>query len=322
MNVSLVIPVYNAAATLRELRREIDITFDRLGMGYELVLVDDGSQDDSWHILQDMKALDPERVRPIELMRNYGQHNALLCGIRAARYPIVVTVDDDLQNPPSEIPKLLNALEQGYDVVYGWSSQRQHGLWRNAAARITYAALRSAMGTDIAHRVSAFRAFRTKVRDAFRDFQGPFVSVDVLLTWGTTRFTSVEVRLDPRQSGESGYTVRKLVSHAVNMLTGFSVLPLQMASLAGFSVMLFGLGILVYVGVRTWLEGSPPGFPFLASIIAIFSGVQLFSLGVIGEYLARMHFRIMARPAYTMREPPLVGEPVGPAERQSHPFHA
>lgn len=301
MNVSLVIPVYNSADMLRELWSQLREVMEPLGVEYEVILVDDGSRDGSWFILQELASQFPGRVVPIELMRNYGQHNALLCGIRAARHPVIVTLDDDLQNPPAEIPALLHKLEEGYDVVYGTSGWGQHGLWRNIASRLTKVALQSAMGADIARQVSAFRAFRTSVRHAFESYSGPFVSIDVLLTWGTTRFASVPVRLDPRRAGQSGYTIRKLITHAVNMMTGFSVRPLQLASVAGFSVMVFGLAVLVWVVVRAIVEGSPPGFPFLASIIAIFSGVQLFSLGVIGEYLSRMHFRLMDRPAYTVR---------------------
>jgi undecaprenyl-phosphate 4-deoxy-4-formamido-L-arabinose transferase len=159
------------------------------------------------------------------------------------------------------------------------------------------------MGAETARNVSAFRVFRTQVRDAFANYQGPFVSVDVLLTWGTTRFAAIPVRHNPRRIGVSNYTFRKLVLHALNMMTGFSVLPLQMASLIGFAFTLFGLGVLAYVLGRYLIQGgSVPGFPFLASIIAIFSGAQLFSLGIIGEYLARMHFRMMEKPAYTVRE--------------------
>lgn len=134
-------------------------------------------------------------------------------------------------------------------------------------------------------------------------YQGPFVSLDVLLTWATMRFVAVPVRHDPRSIGQSHYTFRKLVTHALNMMTGFSVLPLQFASLVGFGCTLFGLGVLGYVlGRYIALGGSVPGFPFLASIIAIFSGAQLFALGIIGEYLARMHFRMMERPTYVVRE--------------------
>lgn len=302
MNLSVVIPVYNSAGALPALWEALHPVLESLGGEYEVILVDDGSRDGSWAVLRDLQARHPGRIVPIQLMRNYGQHNALLCGIRAARYPVTVTLDDDLQNPPAEIPTLLRKLEEGYDVVYGTPQRGQHGLWRNVASRVTKIALQSAMGADIARHVSAFRAFRTTARQAFDAYQGPFVSVDVLLTWASTRFAWVPVRLDPRTRGESGYTFRKLISHGLNMMTGFSVLPLQLASVAGFSVMIFGVGILVYVIARALIEGSPPGFPFLASIIAIFSGVQLFSLGVIGEYLARMHFRIMDRPAFAVRE--------------------
>jgi undecaprenyl-phosphate 4-deoxy-4-formamido-L-arabinose transferase len=169
---------------------------------------------------------------------------------------------------------------------------------------VTKLALQNAMGSETARSVSAFRAFRTSVRDAFGGYHGPFVSIDVLLTWGTTRFSAVEVRHDPRKEGTSNYTFRSLLSHAVNMMTGFSTLPLQVASIIGFSFAMFGVVILAYVIGRTWINGgSVPGFPFLASIVAIFSGAQMFALGIMGEYLARMHFRLMQKPTYVVAQP-------------------
>jgi undecaprenyl-phosphate 4-deoxy-4-formamido-L-arabinose transferase len=150
--------------------------------------------------------------------------------------------------------------------------------------------------------VSAFRAFRTELREAFATYHSPYVSIDVLLTWATTRFTAVMVPHAERKYGTSNYTFRKLVTHAINMITGFSILPLQFASLTGFLFTLFGILVFVYVVGRYVVEGTPvAGFPFLASIIAIFSGAQLFALGIIGEYLARIHFRTMDRPVYTVR---------------------
>ncbi|MBZ0290212.1 MAG: glycosyltransferase, partial [Anaerolineae bacterium] len=242
-------------------------------------------------------------VRGLNLMRNYGQHNALLCGIRSARYELVVTMDDDLQHPPAEIARLLQTLDEGYDVVYGTPQQEQHGFLRDMASQMTKLALQSAMGAETARKVSAFRIFRTQVRDAFSIYQGPHVSIDVLLTWGTTRFGAVATRHEPRTIGTSTYTLRKLVTHALNMMTGFSVVPLQLASLLGFALAGFSLIVIVYVIGRFLLEGTPvPGFPFLASIIGIFSGAQLLALGIIGEYLARIHFRVMDRPSYVVRE--------------------
>jgi glycosyltransferase involved in cell wall biosynthesis len=301
-SVSVVIPVYNAALNLPDLTTRLADVLSTLTTDYEVIFVDDGSRDASWDVMTQLAA-DFPWVRGIHLMRNYGQHNALLCGIRAARFDVIVTMDDDLQNPPEEIPRLLARLDEGYDVVYGTPQQEQHGLWRNLASRITKLALQSAMGVETARNVSAFRAFRTQVRAAFTQYSGPFVSIDVLLTWGTTRFAAIPVQHAPRQAGVSGYSFARLVTHAINMATGFSTVPLQLASWIGFAFTLFGVGVLVYVVGRVLIQGSVvPGFPFLASVIAIFSGVQLFMIGIFGEYLARMHFRIMDRPAYTVRE--------------------
>jgi undecaprenyl-phosphate 4-deoxy-4-formamido-L-arabinose transferase len=236
-------------------------------------------------------------------MRNYGQHNALLCGIRAARFDTVVTMDDDLQHPPEELFKLLAKLEEGFDVVYGFPEQQQHGVLRDLASQLTKLALRGSMGVETARHVSAFRAFRTKARDAFAGYHSPFVSIDVVLTWATTRFAAVKVRHDPRSLGVSNYTFRKLFTHAMNMMTGFSTVPLQLANFLGFTCTAFGGLILLYVVARYLVYGTTvPGFTFLASIIAIFSGAQLVALGIMGEYMARMHFRTMERPTYAVRE--------------------
>jgi undecaprenyl-phosphate 4-deoxy-4-formamido-L-arabinose transferase len=273
-----------------------------IASAYEVILVNDGSPDDTWAIVLNLAQTYPF-VRGINLMRNYGQHNALLCGIRAARFDVIVTMDDDLQHPPSEIAHLLAKLDEGYDVVYGTPEHEQHGMLRDLASQITKIALQSSMGVAIARKVSAFRAFRTILRDAFSHYSSPWVSIDVLLTWGTTKFAAVSVRHDQRRYGTSGYTFGKLVRHALNMITGFSTFPLQVASLLGFSLTFFGIIVLIYVVGRALLFGIVvPGFAFLASIIAIFSGAQLFALGIIGEYLARIHFRSMERPVYTIRQ--------------------
>ncbi len=237
------------------------------------------------------------------MMRNYGQHNALLAGIRAARCELVVTLDDDLQNPPEEIPRLLELIEKGADVAYGYPEREQHGFWRDIASQMTKIALQSAMGVETARHVSPFRVFRTQIRRAFAEYRSPHISIDALLTWGTTRFAAIAVRHDSRTEGVSNYTLRKLIVHALNMVTGFTILPLQLSSIVGFVFTLFGLVIFAFVLLRYFMAGgSVPGFPFLASVIAIFSGAQLFALGIVGEYLARVHYRLMDRPAYAVRE--------------------
>jgi undecaprenyl-phosphate 4-deoxy-4-formamido-L-arabinose transferase len=300
-SLSVVIPVFNSEATLEPLVDRLESVLPAVAARFEIILVNDASRDSSWSRIGEL-ALRKDWIRGIDLMRNYGQHNALLCGIRSATGEVIVTMDDDLQNPPEEIPRLLERLEPDCDVVYGTPETEQHGFWRDIASQITKIALQSSMGAGTARHVSAFRAFRTELRQAFATYQAPFVSIDVLLTWATTRFRSVTVRHEPRRTGASNYTFRKLVVHALNMMTGFSTWPLQLASLMGFGFTVFGMLVLAYVLGRYLMLGtSVPGFPFLASVIAVFSGAQMFALGIIGEYLARMHFRTMERPAYAVR---------------------
>ena len=301
MNLTVAVPVCNSEQLLPDLVERLGPVLAAAAGEYELILINDGSRDRSWDTICELAA-ENDWVRGINLMRNYGQHNALLCGIRAARHEVIITMDDDLQHPPEEIPKLIDRLDTDCDVVYGTPSREQHGIWRNLASKLTKLALQSAMGVETARKASAFRIFRTEVREAFSNYDSPYVSIDVLLTWGTTRFAAVPVRHAPRPAGASNYTFRKLVAHALNMMTGFSSLPLQLASLMGFFFALFGLAVLIWVVGRYLIEGgSVPGFPFLASTIAIFSGAQLLALGIMGEYLARMHFRTMGRPSSVIR---------------------
>ena len=222
--LSVIIPVYNGALSLPELVRQLSETLPQMAEQYELIFVEDNSRDHSWQVITEL-ARQYAWVRGFRHMRNFGQHNALLYGVRHARYEIIVTMDDDLQHPPSEIVKLLDKLDEGYDVVYGTPRQEQHGLWRDLASQVTKLAMQSAMGVDVARSVSAFRVFRTLLRQAFATYESPFVSIDVLLTWGTTRFAAIPVRHDERTLGVSNYTLRKLIIHALNMMTGFSTLP-------------------------------------------------------------------------------------------------
>jgi len=299
--ISIVIPLFNSAQILPHLLNRLAGVLAQIAWRYEIILVNDGSQDDTWARVQEQMAVHPNLVA-LNMMRNYGQHNALLAGIHVARYPLCVTMDDDLQNPPEEVPKLLAALTPEIDVVYGAPQSEKHTLARRLSSRITKLVLSRSMSIAVAEQVSAFRLFRTQLRDAFTAYRGPFVNLDVLLTWGTTRFAAVKVVHDQRMMGTSNYTFGRLITHAVNMIAGFSVLPLQVASLLGIAMAVLGGLVLIYVVGRYLLQGSPvPGFPFLASIIAIFSGAQLLSLGVIGEYLLRIYFRVMDRPAYVVR---------------------
>jgi undecaprenyl-phosphate 4-deoxy-4-formamido-L-arabinose transferase len=302
-SVSVVIPVYNSEPSLVELTdRLVGALRGRLP-AFEILLVDDGSRDGSWKLIERLAASVPE-VSGLSLMRNYGQHNALLAGLRLASNDVIVTMDDDLQHRPEEIPALLAALEDDLDLVYGRAREEEHGIWRNASSRIVKRLMAASIGNAMAEQASAFRAFRRELCDSFAANTDPYVSIDVLLSWATTRFASVDVEMDARKYGESNYTFRRLARHAINMLTGYSTVPLRVVAYTGFLSALFGLAVLMYVLGRYFLldEKSLPGFPFIASLVSILSGAQLFGLGVLGEYLGRMHFRSMQRPAYAIRK--------------------
>ncbi|KUH75819.1 glycosyl transferase [Mycolicibacterium novocastrense] len=301
-SVSVVIPVYRAALTLRPLFDQLTDTLHLIAQEFEIIFVEDCGGDESWSIISELASTDV-RVRGIRMSRNYGQHSALLCGIRAAEYDVIVTLDDDLQHPVDEIATLLAALTPEVDVVYGAPQNEQHGLLRDLASRTAKLALASAMGAHTARDASAFRAFRTRLRHGFQDYRSPTVSIDVLLSWTTSRFKTVKVPHAPRSTGTSGYSATRLIRYAMDLITGFTSLPLQLASFIGFAFVFLGFFILAWVGVNYLIQGSAvPGFAFLASMIAIFSGAQLFALGIIGEYLARMHFRTMDRPTYLVSE--------------------
>ncbi len=299
MKISVVVPVYNGSDSLPLLVDEVGQVLPGVADEFELVLVNDGSPDKSWDVISGL-AQTHSWVRGIDLMRNYGQHNATLCGIREARYEVIVIMDDDLQNPPREIPKLLEKLEEGYDVVYGVARRRQQVWWKSLASVIVKRAIAYVMGLRTVRDIGAFKAFRADLRKSFESFHSPDVLVDVLLSWGTSRFASVIVDEAPRTVGKSNYNFFKLIKVSLLVLTSYTTIPLRFASIIGFLFTLFGVGVLIYVLTIYFTAGSIPGFPFLASTVIIFSGVQLFALGIIGEYLARVFERTGGKRTYVI----------------------
>jgi len=299
--VSVVVPVFNSEHTIPTLIAEVSAVLERKRVDFEILLVNDGSIDESWEVIKDSVRRHP-RVRGINLSRNYGQHNATLCGIRAATFDVSVTIDDDLQYPPAEIPKLLNKLDEGWDVVYGKASERSHTWTRNVLSWLTKGVISRTTGLGRVIEQSPFRAIRTSLRSAFAGYCGPDLLMDVLFGWGTTKFCSVSVTHQPRRQGKSNYSKRRLFNMGLLVLTGYSTAPLRFASWVGFGLTTFGIAVLCYVVVLALFFGSVPGFPFLAALISIFSGAQLFALGLFGEYLTRVFNRSLGRPTYVIKE--------------------
>ncbi len=301
--VSLVVPVFGGGVALRPLVDRSVVVLSARGEPYEVILVDDASPSPTCGIV-DQVVRTTSGVKLLRFARNVGQHSALLAGVREAQYSTVVTLDDDLQNPPEEIPRLLERLEAGdVDVVYGHTAQTSHSRVRQFASIGIRRVVARATRLDSIRYVGPFRAFRTDLRQGFNGEVGPGVSLDVLLSWSTQRFGHVEVRHDVRADGESGYTLRKLVRFAFDTLTGYSTSLLSVVTLLGIAAVTLGLGILAWVVSQYFVVGtSVAGFPFLASSIALFSGAQMLSLGIIGEYLGRIHVRVQGRPSYHIAE--------------------
>jgi len=298
---TVLVPVYRSMNMLPILFDRVVASMEALGQTFELLLVEDCGGDDSWSIIENLIEQD-SRVRGIKLSRNFGQHNALLAGIRNARGEFIITLDDDLQNPPEQITLLVEQLKNN-DLVYGVPAEERHGFFRDFASKLTKSMIQKSLGNPNAKHISAFRLFRTKLRSGFELFTGPSVNIDVLLSWSTDKIVACYVERVSREVGESGYNFKRLLIHALNMITGFSTLPLRIASIVGLFFTCFGFFVLLYVIIRYLLTGGAvPGFSFIASIISIYSGAQLLALGIIGEYLARMFNKQMGRPTYNIEK--------------------
>ena len=297
--VSIVVPTYKSPTTLTELVERTEL----LGLSaFEIIIVDDGNNDASWEQIG-LLSQTKKSVVGLRLGRNFGQHSALLAGVRKAKYSQIVTIDDDLQNPPEEIPNLLAKLVNGVDVVYGVSTQVRQNAWRRFTSRTAKAIFAKVLGFESAISISSFRAFRTQLREGFAGELGPHVSLDALLTWSTSRFSTLEVEHHARRVGKSNYSFAKLVRFMLDTATSYSTRPLRLATTLGFITTLIGLLMLVWVvGNAIFVGDSVPGFPFLAASIAVFSGVQLVVLGILGEYLGKIHFRAMNKPTFSVSE--------------------
>lgn len=299
MNCSVVIPVYRGEDTLEPLVERLGKILPQVAEAYEVLLVNDGSPDNSWAVIGKL-ATQHDWVQGIGLMRNYGQENATLCGIRSARYEVIVTMDDDLQHCPEELPKLISKLDEGYDVVYGVPRTRGQPWWKSIFATFVKRTVSSLIGSPAIRDMSSYKVFRSGLKPAFAELKSPDVQIDVLLSWATTRFASVQIDEAARQAGTSNYNLKKLIKVSLLILTNYTTIPLRLASILGFLFTIFGVFVLIYVFGVFFTVGSIPGFSFLASAITIFSGVQLFALGIIGEYLARMFERTSGKQPYVV----------------------
>lgn len=299
--LSVVVPVYNSAQTLQELKERLEKTLlDLVGYGYELIFVNDGSSDSSWDILREMASKN-ERIIAVNLTRNFGQHNALMCGFSQAGGRYIVTLDDDLQNPPEEIPKLFNKIQAGHDVVYGSYTTKQHSKLRNIGSEFVQFVFRKTFKTDV--RLSSFRIIKRDIVRRIISYNKSFTFIDGLISWFTANIGAVRVDHHKRKVGSSEYSLNKLILLALNMVTNFSIVPAQLSSLIGIAFAFLGFAFGIYFIIKKVFCGIPvPGYASIIVAIAIFSGVQLLTIGILGEYISRIHINVGERPQYAIMD--------------------
>jgi len=299
--VSVIIPTYKSNGQVVRTVQEIQEALDSERIINEILIVEDCGEDGSWDDVKSLVRRDP-RIRGIRLRRNYGQHNALLCGLRKARYEITLTMDDDGQHPAGEATKLIREVERGADLVYGTPIDERHSTGRNWASVSIKQALDLASEQKTSE-VSAFRALKTELREVFAGYNDKNVNIDALLNWTTSHTRAIPVEIRTRAQGQSSYSKRKLIRHTANLIIGFSSLPIKASGIIGLAVAVFGGLALAFV-IGGWaISGSTvPGFVFSTSLICLFSGTQLIALGILGEYIARVHNHTLGRPAYTIAE--------------------
>jgi undecaprenyl-phosphate 4-deoxy-4-formamido-L-arabinose transferase len=288
--ISVVVPVYRSAALLPALAQRLKRVLEAQGRPWEIIMVDDASPDHSYAVMRELRAQDA-RVRIVQLARNHGQQHATLCGLNYARGDEVVTIDDDLQNPPEEIAPLLARLREGHAAVIGRIIDKRHGWWRNAGSRAHQALAERIIGKPRDLYLSSFRALSRAAVDRLVRYKGahPHISALLLKSVPSAAVVNVDVRHDARQIGASSYSLRKLVKTASFLLINHSYIPLRFMTVWGFFLSALSLLFAAWVVVRVlFYADSVQGWPSLAVLVAFLSGNILMALGVVGEYLGRL----------------------------------
>src|SRR5437667_11115795 len=293
--LTVVIPVYNGATSIGELVAALEaLTIDG---GHEIVLVNDGSRDDSLAVCRDLAERACVPITLVDLSRNYGEHNAVMVGLRQAGGAHVITMDDDLQNPPEEVERLLAfAQESGHEVIYTYYDEKRHAAWRNLGSRFTNWVAGFVLDKPKGFYLSSFRCMSAFIVHEVTRYEGPFPYVDGLILQVTQDIDRLLVRHLPRAVGRSNYTMRRLLRLWLSMFVNFSVMPLRISTLTGFALSLVGtIGSLV-AAIEALFFAPPAGWASLMAAVLLLSGVQLLILGIVGEYLGRLYLTANQKP--------------------------
>jgi len=300
--VSIVIPVYNSEQTIGDVCARMSQVFASLAYSYEVVMVDDGSADHSWNVLQKLSK-ENKAYKAIRLMRNFGEHHAVMAGLNHARGDYTVIMDDDGQNPPEEVPLLLREIEEGHDVVYTYYAEKKHHPFRNLGSKFNDIVATYLLKKPKNLYLSSFKIMNKLLREQVVKYTGPYPYIDGLVLRSTRNIGKVLVNHESRHVGKSNYTFMKLVALWLNMFTNFSILPLRLTSLLGFgfSVIGFIMGIIFAVEKIIHPDISV-GYASIVVLVVGFAGIQLLIIGMMGEYIGRLFLTNNQTPQFIVRE--------------------
>ena len=301
LDLSVIVPILNEAPTLEELADRLVGTLQRVGKSSEVIFVNDGSTDDSAKLLKGLYELHP-MIKVIRLNRNYGQHMAILAGLERARGEVIVTLDGDLQNPPEEIPRLLEKIQEGYDVVCGQRSSRQDPLRRKLLSSVASKLASRLVGVTMGDYGSMLRAYRRPVVEHVLRCQDRSMYIPALANSFAGSIAEIPVEHRRRAVGGSRYNLIGLLRLMADLATGLSLLPIRLISLAGALLALLGVGFALYMALQS-VQGLPQTmFSALMVLILFVAGLQLLALGLIGEYIGRACMEVRQRPRYVIQE--------------------
>lgn len=306
MDISVVVPTYKSSGFIGELVTRLEATLAAISGSYEIILIDDCSPDETWSALTALRETRPGTLRIIRLMKNAGQHNAILCGFGYANGDIVVTMDDDLQHPPEEVPKLVAAVRNGQDIAIGAYDEKRHAGYRNVAGSMVDGVIRGLYNLPRDFQLTSFRAVRGPLARAARDSNSPYPYVTCILFDQASRVTNVPVSHMPRHVGESSYSLVRSALLAINLVFSYSSLPLYGAIILCGLMFLLSVSVFGWIVISTLMFGvTVPGWASTIAVMTFFSSVILGSLAVIGVYVGRTHQQLTGR-----RRPFLVDEAV------------
>ena len=300
--ISIVIPTFNAENNIRKLYLDIKSNLEVKKIKFECIFVDDASKDNTW---LEIKSISNEfqNISAYRLSKNFGQQNATLLGVRKAKENLVLTMDDDFQHPPNEIFKLLDTMDENTDIVYGVPVEEKRNLFRNISSIFSKIFFKNLLNLEYARKINSFRLFRKKLIENLNEFNSPVVDIDAILSWTTDKVRSVEIENNKRMQGKTGYNIFNLINYFFNMLVGISVAPLRLALFLSLLFLLFGIILFIYVIITFFTsENIVPGFTFLASLILIFSAVQVFLIGIVGEYISKIFSKSVNKPQYMIKD--------------------